>query len=365
MASTQERLGEEIVARCRDLGFALAGVTRAAPSDWGAELRAWLEGGGHGSMAWMERRLETRLDVGVLLPGARSVVMVADQYGVRGDEPDRSVPRRGRVARYARGGDYHRVMKKRLHALADELRERHPGEGFRSFVDTAPVMEREHAERAGLGWIGKHTLLIHARRGSWLLIGGIATTLDAAAPPTQRRSEDHCGTCTRCIDACPTDAITPYRVDGSRCISYLTIERRESIDERFFTPIGDWVFGCDVCQEVCPHNSPPAGRLPVGSVHTAYEERRASFDVLEVLGWSDEDRREAFVRSALKRATLEMMKRNAIIVAGNAMETRPDRELLSRLVEIAEDVGETAMVRETARLVLRRLRVGRSARSSD
>src|SRR5262249_20142541 len=136
----------------------------------------------------------------------------------------------------------------------DSLRERFPAEQFRAFVDTAPVMEREHAARAGLGWIGKHTLIIHPRLGSYMLLGGVLTTMDIPAPAAQRRVTDHCGTCTRCIDACPTAAITPYSVDATRCISYLTIEHRGEIDPALHEGIGDWLFGCDVCQEVCPHN---------------------------------------------------------------------------------------------------------------
>lgn len=321
-------LADDILRRCGELGFALAGVTRAEASDQAAALREWLAQGKHGEMEWLARNVEERVDPGVMMPGARSIIMVADRYA-GGGSVDPALPTgAGRVARYARGDDYHEVMKKRLHALCDALRAEHPGAEFRAFVDTAPVLEREHALRAGLGWIGKHTLLIHRDLGSWLLLGGVLTTLEIEPPAGQQRSADHCGTCTRCIDACPTRAITPYSVDARRCISYLTIEHRGPIEREFHEAMGDWLFGCDVCQEVCPHNrsrdregaSDQTGESGVASresVAPAYAPRRSSFDLLEVLGWSEDDRRRALAGSAMKRAKLEMWKRNARIVAEN------------------------------------------------
>ena len=262
--------------------------------------------------------------------------------------------RRGRVARYARGDDYHKVMKRRLHAMADVLLEAFPGERFRAFVDTAPVLEREHAVRAGLGWVGKHTLVIDPKLGSYTLLGGLLTTMELDPPPMQRVEPDHCGSCTRCIDACPTEAITPYSVDARRCVSYLTIERREAIDEAFFAGIGDWLAGCDICQEVCPHNSPRPGPQR-DEPHAAYEPRRTGFDLLDVLGWDESARREAFTKSALKRLTLPMMKRNALIVAGNQLAVRDYVELHARIEAIAGDDDEDEMVRTTAAAVLSRL----------
>lgn len=277
-------------------------------------------------MAYMAEHFDVRIDVRRMLEGARSVVMVADQYALRSGGPEPSRPGFGRVARYARGDDYHRVMKKRLHALCDELSGMFPQERFRVFVDTAPVLERELAARCGIGWQGKHTLIINPMLGSYLLLGGFATSLELAPPPEQRLIADHCGTCTRCIDACPTGAIRPYSVSARRCISYLTIEHRGEIEPEFFAPMGDWIFGCDVCQEVCPHNSPRSG--PRGSLYPAYAEKRTGFDLLEVLGWTEDDRREAFKGSSMKRAKLEMIRRNAAIAAGNVhtQAHRPSRE---------------------------------------
>lgn len=318
---------DDILARCRELGFALAGVCAARPSDFQQQFRRWIDRGEHGSMAYLERNLEKRLDPAELMPGARSIIMVADQYAQRGEveetrvggtgvSPVQSAEALGRVARYAHGRDYHVVMKKRLHRLCDWLRAQHPDHEFRAVVDTAPFLEREHAARAGLGWIGKHTLLIHPRLGSWLLLGGVLTTLEIDTTAVETIT-DHCGACTRCIDACPTDAITPYSVNASRCISYLTIERREPIDPDFHEAIDDWIFGCDICQEVCPHNSPRPESVDTGDAHEAYEPRNTSFDLLEILGWTEDDRRRAFQSSALKRATLDMFKRNAAIALHN------------------------------------------------
>ena len=328
-------VGEDVVRIASDeLGFALAGVAPAQASEWADAFRSWLDAGRHGEMAYLAEHAGVRTDPSAFVEGCRSLLMVADQYAARGAWTDeRPSHGFGRVARYARGGDYHTVIRKRLHALADRLRARWPDETFRAFVDTAPVFEREHAMRAGLGWIGKHTLLIHPERGSWLLLGGIATTLEIETPAGRTRIADHCGTCTRCIDACPTDAIAPYSVDATRCISYLTIEHRGPIDERFHRAMGDWIFGCDICQEVCPHNSPRGEDAAVGKAHPAYEQRRSGFDLLAVLGWGEDDRREAFAGSALKRAKLAMMKRNAAIAAKNSLRAHEDPRLRAGLDE--------------------------------
>ena len=339
-----------IIEQCEALAFALAGVCPARPGDRPGAFRAWLEEGRHGTMAWLARDVEVRLDPGALLPGARTVVVVADQYADRSRDPRaEAVPTgHGRIARYARGRDYHKVMKTRLHALADALREAHPGESFKTCVDISPLLEREHAARAGLGWIGKHTLLIHPRRGSWLLLGALVTTLDVVLEPAPAPVPDHCGACTRCIDACPTGAITPYSVDASKCVSYLTIERRAPIDEAFHEPIGDLLFGCDICQDVCPHNSPRTGEGAVGTAHPAYASERASLPLLDVLGWTDDDRRAAFRGTPMMRATLDTIRRNAAICAGNALREHEDQLLRARLREIAGDPNEPDMIRDAA-----------------
>jgi epoxyqueuosine reductase len=348
-----------VLARCRELGFVAAGVARAEASTYGDELRRWLDAGKHGSMEYLAKHFEQRVDPTVMVPGARSVICVADRYA--DGRPDRrdvggADPASGRVARYARGGDYHVVIRRRLEALAAELGRDAPQETFRVCVDTAPVLEREHAARAGLGRIGKNTLLIAPDAGSWLLLGEIITTM--ALEPTRSAGGrvDPCGSCTRCIDACPTQAISPWSVDASRCVSTLTIEHRGLIDEAFHERIGDWLFGCDVCQEVCPHNQPTRRSRATG-VAEPYDPRRSGFDLLKVLGWTEDGRRDAFITSALKRAKLAMMKRNACIVAGNALQQAWRPELARRLAEIASDASEDEVVSATARQACARLHI--------
>lgn len=359
MPGSPDELGREALALCREHGFALAGIADCSPSARGEEFRAWLAAGKHGTMGWLAETAEDRIDPARLLRGARSIVMVADQYAARGRTTDTPLPAtRGRIARYARGRDYHRVMKHRLHAVCDALRARHPGEGFRTFVDTAPVPERELAARAGLGWIGKHTLLIHPQRGSWLLLGGFLTTLELRDADGAAVT-DHCGTCTRCIDACPTNAISPYSVDASRCISYLTIERRESMGTEFHGSIGDWLVGCDVCQEVCPHNSPRQDDAGSGRTHPDYAARRDSFDLLDVLGWDEATRRARFASSAMKRITLAHLKRTAALLladrlarGGSAGEIAA---AIDRLSDSAWSADEDPTVRAGAREAIERL----------
>ncbi len=351
--------------RCERLGFALSGVCDAAPVARHAEFRAWLAEGKHGSMDYLARNTDARVDPGRVLPGARSVIMVADVYRLRGTREEAATEDalangRGTIATYARGRDYHKVIKKRLHLLCDELRGRFPTAGFRAFVDTAPVMERDLAQRAGLGWIGKHTLLIHPAIGSCFLLGGVLTTLEikSSAAPVP----DHCGTCTRCIDACPTQAITPHSIDAGRCISYLTIENRGVIDDRFHSAIGNWLYGCDICQDVCPHNSVRPPGADTGRMNPEYAPRRDSFDLLDVLGWTEDDRRREFAGTALTRATLAMMKRNAVIVAGNAISDgcpEPLRsELLGSLKELATSGVESMELASLSEATLKRLASG-------
>ncbi|MBL4698718.1 MAG: tRNA epoxyqueuosine(34) reductase QueG [Phycisphaerales bacterium] len=318
MPESPEQLGSDLINRATDQGFACAGISTIDPSIHRQGLIDWLAQGMHGTMAWMENYTDVRTDPGKLIDDAKSILVVGDVYTSRSENVDPPIEQgRGKIARYARGKDYHKLMKKRLMKLADGLREHYPDASFKVFVDTAPVPERELAQRAGIGWVGKHTLIIHPKLGSYLFIGGIVMTLDAVAPDDQPTITDHCGSCTACIDACPTDAITDHQVDARRCISYLTIEHREPIADDLQSKIGDWIYGCDICQEVCPHNSPKPSDELITSTNPAYRSDRSSFDLLEVIGWDEEARRAAFVGSAMKRAKLDMMHRNARIVAMN------------------------------------------------
>ena len=353
LAATPKERRERVLEACRALGFAHVGICLARPTDREAELRDWIDGGRHGEMDWLSERIDAMVDPQHVLPGVRTIICVADRYQGGRDRIPETGPARGRIARYARGRDYHDVLRRRLDALVEGIRRSCPGAEARGVVDTAPLLEREHAARSGLGLVGKHTLLIRPGEGSWLLLGELLTSLEIECDrPIDR--EDPCGSCTRCIDACPTDAIEPFSVDASRCLAYTTIEHREEIARPFFEPTGDWLFGCDICQEVCPHNQPTRAthRLPVLE---EYAPRRDGFDLLEVLGWTEEDRRSAFVTSALKRAKLWMFKRNALICAGNVLRRRDDAGLRSRLESIAVDPAEDPKVNRTARAVLESL----------
>lgn len=339
-----------------DLGFAVAGFTDAAPIDRAEYVRQWLEDGAHGEMRYLADHVDIRLNPDRLLPGAKTIICLADRYEDAPQFPATSTPA-GRIARYAWGDDYHKVMKKRLYALADAMRTAWPDHAFRACVDTAPLLEREYAAKAGVGWIGKHTLVIHPKLGSWLLLGEIVTTMQIAPSNDPPPPADTCGTCTRCIDACPTQCITPYQLDATRCISYLTLEHRSTIDPSHHRAMGDWIAGCDICQEVCPFNQPTQARLAArleAPINSRYAPRppAPAMNLLEILDWNVEARINAFTRSSLKRISLIMLKRNALIALGNHLAEHPDERIVARIRAIAEDLGEEEMVRETAEQIV-------------
>ncbi|MFH0983830.1 MAG: tRNA epoxyqueuosine(34) reductase QueG [Planctomycetota bacterium] len=309
----------EVTARVKALaseqGFCRVGTAPVGRLGREEYYRRWLSAGRHGRMAYLARNLAVRFDPSRLLPEARSLIVVAHAYGQPAPSRPDDQPR-GQVARYAWGRDYHKVVKRKLLALRDRLCAE-VGQPFemRVCVDTAPLVEREWAARAGIGWIGKNTLVIHPLLGSYFFLGVLVTTLELVpdAPLT-----DHCGTCTRCLQACPTGAFpAPYEMDASRCISYFTIEMRDAIPEEFQAAMGDWVFGCDVCQEVCPYNHPAPLRPD-----PAYALRAPGpFPLLrELLEWSEDDYRARLAGSAMKRATLAMLRRNARIALHNVIQ---------------------------------------------
>lgn len=300
-------------SKALSLGFDLAGIAPTHPSAYRTYLRQWLDEGKAGTMDWLSKRFEERADPAVYLPGARSALCVAANYRTPLGASDQSSDNpHGRIARYALGDDYHDVFKPRLLALADWLRERHPGAQTKAAVDTAPVLEKELAARAGIGWMGKNTCIINREVGSWLLLGEVITTLDL---PSDDAADDHCGSCTRCIDACPTGAITaPYRMDATRCISYLTIEHRGEVSEGDETKIGEWLYGCDVCQDVCPHN-----RRAPASDNRAWEPRfeTGTLALDAVASWSNDEYRTRLRGSAMRRVKLPLLQRNARLVREN------------------------------------------------
>jgi epoxyqueuosine reductase len=314
-----------------EAGFDRAGVAQLGAVEHGEALVRWLDRGDQAGMGYLGRRLETRLDPSQIFPGARSALCVALQYhplyledGERQPEPAGDLWRR--VARYARGKDYHDVMGERLRTLEERVRAAFPGCETRRYVDTGPVLERELAARAGIGAVGKNTMLLHPEGGSWFLLGELFLGLDLA--PDQPLA-DLCGSCTRCLDACPTGALAePYRLDSNRCISYWTIEHRGPLPPAARRMVGGWVFGCDVCQEVCPWNAGAAGsfhpemELPAG---------RGELTLARLLRLPREEYVERFRGSPMKRAKLEGLQRNAAVAMGNRRESRHVQPLTEAL----------------------------------
>lgn len=291
----------------RGLGFSAVGVCDASPPSGLGHLQNWLGAGFAGEMAYMASPL--RRDLASLLPGVRSVIAVALDYYV----PLAPTPGSARVARYAHGRDYHKVLRGKLRRLGRWLAARYSG-AFRACVDSAPVLEREYAQRAGLGWFGKNTCLIDTRRGSWFFLGLLLSTIEFEPDGP---AVGGCGTCTRCIDACPTGAIVRldgvWSVDARRCISYLTIEKRGDLSADEERAIGDWTFGCDVCQEVCPFNTASA-HVP-GRGQTTLEadflEGRRWPSLVELASISAERFDELTRGSAVRRAGVQGLRRNA------------------------------------------------------
>ncbi|HEX2163906.1 MAG TPA: tRNA epoxyqueuosine(34) reductase QueG, partial [Thermoanaerobaculia bacterium] len=342
-----------------EAGFDRAGVASLEPIERGGVFLRWLAEGGHAGMGYLAERVAERLEPAHLLAGARSVLCVALVYHpLAGDDGEPAPAPEGdlwpRVARYARGRDYHNLMGKRLRRLARRVCESFPGADARPYVDTGPVLERELAARAGLGVAGKNTCLLSREDGSWFLLGEVFTTLDLA--PDQPLA-DLCGRCTRCLDACPTGALTePYRLDAGRCISYWTIEHRGAIPAEARAGLGDWVFGCDVCQEVCPWNlrfegrADRGGRRPAEHPDLRLPEERGRLDLAGLLGIGEAEYEEVFRGSAMKRARRSGLRRNAAIAMGNRGEARYVGALARALAE-----DEDAVVRGAAAWALGRI----------
>ncbi len=300
-----------IKAQAYGLGFDLAGIAALGPMETAPAFERWLASGYAGDMAYLARGAEKRADTRYPVPAAKSAIVVGLDYG--GREPS------GPVARYARGDDYHDVMLSRLrelHRYVDAVVGR-PVAG-KAYVDTGPILERDLARRAGLGWFGKNTMLINPRLGSFFFLGELLLDLELA--PDAPFEADRCGSCRRCLDACPTDAFREARVlDATRCISYLTIELKGEIDDALKPMIGDHLYGCDVCQEVCPWNEKFA--LPLGEAafrpRAAIAGKGARTLASELLEMSQDAFSKAFTGSPMKRAKLRGLKRNAAAALAN------------------------------------------------
>jgi epoxyqueuosine reductase len=343
-ASPRASLEARLKAQAYGLGFDLAGIARLGEVGTASAFERWLAAGYAGEMGYLPRGAEKRRDTRRPYEGAVSAIVVAMSYG--GREPS------GPVARYARGDDYHDVMVERLRALHARLDERlgRPVRG-KAYVDTGPILERDLARRAGLGWFGKSTMLVNPRIGSFFFLG--ALLVEAELEPDEPFEADRCGTCRRCIDACPTGAIVDERVlDATRCISYLTIEQRGEIPAELREGIGGMVYGCDICQDVCPWNVSFAAELPDDSPYVA-REALAGKDVRtlarDLLVMTQEEFSRAFSKSPMKRAKLRGLRRNAAVVLGN-VGTADDVGVLARALD-----DEEPLVREHAAWALRRL----------
>jgi epoxyqueuosine reductase len=339
MGTIETRL-KELTAR---LGFCLTGIARAVEADGFAALRRWLAAGHHGTMRYMETSAERRRHPAGVLAPVRSVIMVGlEDTAPRLENPPAGWPGQsgvangGKVARYALGRDYHDVIWRRLDEVQVWLREAIPGALTRAVADSAPLLERDFARRAGLGWIGKNTMLINKYRGSYVMLGAVLT--DAELEPDASHDATHCGTCTRCLTACPTGAFPePGVLDARKCISYLTIEKKGRLDESEMAMVGDWVFGCDICQDVCPWNR---------------KSREETFmaDASELLRLTPEEFRLRFQGTAATRPRRHGIARNAAIALG----TTGDATALPALLAAREDPDES--VREAAEWAIGRIR---------
>jgi epoxyqueuosine reductase len=311
MTSTAFTAKEELAKRAAALGFDSCQIAKAAAPRHAGEFRGWLQEGAAGDMQWMERGAEKRCNPQQVLPGARSVVVVALNYW-QGDGTSGSASlaaAKGRVARYAWGEDYHDLMLAKLEQLSAFLSEQ--GGTQKCYVDTGPVLERDYAAEAGIGWHGKSTMLIDPKLGTWFFLGEILTTLELPADPPQVA---RCGSCTRCITACPTGAITsPHRLDARRCISYLTIELKGSIPLELRSSIGDRIYGCDDCLTACPWN-----RFAAVSREAAFAARPAvEMRLRDYLALDDTQFREIFRGSPIKRIKRRGFLRNVCVALGN------------------------------------------------
>ena len=336
---------EEAVRRAvLEAGFDGVGFARAGRARGADRLREWVERGHAGSMDWIARSLARREDPRLVLEGARTVIVAALHHAPPAPAAGDLV---GRIAAYARGRDYHDVLERRLRAACEALRRIEPAR-HRYYVDTGPVLERDWAREAGIGWIGKNACVIDAARGSWFFLGVILTTLELEPdlPAT-----DACGSCTLCLEACPTGAlVAPGELDARRCISYLTIEHDGPIRQDLEEQMGNLVFGCDICQEVCPYNRPG---VPEGDPDLAPRPENTAPSLEDLLSLHPESFRARFPGSAVRRAKHRGLLRNVLVALGNSRSPAAARILLG--ARAREDVAQDPVLAATAERALGRL----------
>lgn len=336
-----QTLKDAIRAEAERLGFVACGFTRADAADMaGLDIRRWIEAGHHGTMEWMETRADHRVSPTALWPEAKSAIALGMSYAPSSDPMALAGEgERGSISVYAQGGDYHKTVKKALKALARFIVERCPS-ALKVFVDTAPVMEKPLAQAAGIGWQGKHTNLVSREHGSWLFLGVILTELELE-PDEPATDGVHCGSCTRCLDACPTAAIGPeHRIDARKCISYLTIEHDGPIPVELRGAIGNHIYGCDDCLAICPWNSFAAA----AAANKAFLPRAelAAPQLADLLKLDDNAFREMFAGSPIKRIGRNRMIRNCLIAAGNSRSEKLSASVQAHLSDLDPVIAEAA-----------------------
>jgi epoxyqueuosine reductase len=339
---TELLTSQKIKEKALKLGFDLVGITAVKPSKHLDSFESWLKQGYSGQMIYLEKGLEKRKDPNLVLKGAKSMICCALLYYTKEKENFHDTDY-GLISNYAWGKDYHKVLLEKLEALEKFIKlEIDPKAQTKSYVDTGPILERSYAQEAGLGWIGKNTCLINPKIGSWFFLGEILT--DLVLTPNTPFTTDHCGTCTRCLDACPTQAFkSPGVLDATSCISYLTIEHRGSIPKEKRAGIGNHLSGCDICQEVCPHNQRP---VPT-SVNDFYPREILNQDGVgkisleQIAQFTSEDFQSLFLESPIKRLKYEGLLRNAIIAMGNSENLK-----FARTLEVMKERIKDPMLQE-------------------
>lgn len=332
-----------------ELGFQHVAVTDTDLGEHAARLRDWLEREFHGEMGWMAEHGAMRWEPDRLLPGTCRVISVRLDYLPPDDDPEAVLAddRKAYISRYALGRDYHKLMRKRLAQLARRIDDEIAPHHYRALVDSAPVLERGLAQKAGLGWIGKNTMLINSRAGSWFFLGEIYTNLPLPVDPPQ--ATGHCGSCRACLDVCPTGAIVaPHRVDARLCISYLTIELGGSIPEELRPKIGNRIYGCDDCQLVCPWNK---FARPTDERDFHPRHRLADVELVELFNWSEEEFLERTAGSPIRRIGYQRWLRNIAVALGNAAWSAPIEQALAARAD-----DPSALVREHVQWALTRQR---------